>query len=156
MTAEALIADLEARGARLSEREDGALVITPRVVLEDAEREALRAHKAAVLALLRERQARTVAGTDWSRVSLYTLDRVLEVAVPWSDVPLILAPGCRITRELRAQDPHPGRVWCACELADLLLTGVTPADARKVAETKLAVAGAVVGAQRLNPGETIR
>ncbi len=150
MTAAELIADLEARGAHVRERA-GALAVSPAGVLQDAEREALRAHKAAVLALLRERQARTVAGTDWSRVSLYTLDRVLEVAVPWSDVPLILAPGCRIARELRERDPKPGRVWCVCEV--LLLTGVTPDDARKVAEAKLMFGGAVVGARQLGPEE---
>lgn len=62
---------------------------------------------------------------------------MLEIAVPWSDVPLILAPGCRIARELRERDSRPGRVWCVCEALDLLLTGVTPQDARKVGEARL-------------------
>jgi len=144
VTAAALVEALEARGARLSER-DGDLVVKPRGILQEADREVLRAHKAAVLAVLRAR----ALGTDWSRVSLYQLDRVLEVAVPWTDVPLILAPGCRLARELRDRDPRPGRVWCTCEVLDLLLSGVTPENARKVAEAKLGLGGAVVGARRL-------
>ena len=70
-------------------------------------------------------------------MSLPALDRVLEVAVPWADLPLIVAPGCRIARELRDREARPGRVWCVCEALDLLLTGVKPEDARKVAEARL-------------------
>ena len=86
-----------------------------------------------------------LSGIDWSRVSLYQLDRILEVAVPWSDVNLVIAPGCRIARELRARDPKPGRVWCCCEIADLLLSGVRPEDARATAEAKILFGGAVAG-----------
>lgn len=148
MTPAALVDALAARGATITAREDGALVITPRGVLQDADREALRAQKAAVVSLLRERQARTVSGVDWSRVSLYELDRVLEIGVPWADVPLILTPACRIAAELRSREPRPGRVWCVCEVIDLLLTGVRPEDARKVAEANLAFGGAAIGARQ--------
>lgn len=140
MTALELVADLESRGALLAER-NGALTIAPRHVLRDADRAALRRHKESVLALLRGRTLRP----DWARVTIYDLSRVLEVAVPWSDVRLILAPGCRVARQLRETDPRPGRVWCTCEVLDLLLTGVTPEDARKVAEAKVLMGGAVVG-----------
>jgi hypothetical protein len=128
---------LLARGVRLAARGKLLDVDAPTGTLQDGDRAALREHKAAVLALLRERRASEAVTRDWRRVSLYQLDRVLEVAVPWSDVPLILAPGCRLARELRAQDPRPGRVWCVCEVLDLLLTGVTPEDARKVGEARL-------------------
>jgi hypothetical protein len=87
-------------------------------------------------------------GVDWSQVSLYALDRVLEIAVPWSDVPLVLAPGCRIAGVLREHDPLPGRVWCVCEVCDLLLKGMGKEDARKIAETKLAFGGVLVGVRR--------
>lgn len=156
MTAAGLLADLEARGARVTERA-GALTVSPAVVLQDADRAALRAHKAAVLDLLRERRARAVpAGTDWRRVRLTDLHHVLDIAVPWTDVPLILAPGCRIARELRALAPRPGRVWCVCEVLDLILSGVTPDDAPKIAEAKVLFTGAVLGARRLGPAEPPR
>lgn len=148
MTAAELLASIEARGVRVAPRGE-SLAVAPAGVLQDAEREALRARKPAILALLREREARRLPrGTGWSHVSLYQLDRVLEVAVPWSDVPLILAPGCRIALELRARDPQPGRVWCVCEVLDLLLTNVPPDDGRKVAEAKLLFDGRVGGVSR--------
>jgi len=151
VTAAAFIEKLRARGLYLEldgpalviEAEEGAARMTP------DEREALKALKPEVIAFLRGR----TLGTDWTRVSLYQLDRVLELSVPWSDVRLIIAPGCRLARELRARDPKPGRVWCTCEVLDLLLTGITPEEAWKVAEAKLALAGAVVGARRLDSGE---
>jgi hypothetical protein len=136
-----LLHDLEARGVRVRERE-GAVVLAPAKLARPADLNALRAHKAAVLLILRTR----ALGTDWSRVSLQELDRVLEVAVPWSDLSLILAPGCRVARELRDRDPKPGRVWCVCEVIDLLLAAVTPGDARTIAEAKLDFAGSVTHA----------
>lgn len=148
MTALALLADLEARGVTLRPAGQQIAFEAPVGAMRDADREAIRAHKAAVLVLLRAREARVVPGVDWSRVSLTQLDRVLEVAVPWADVPVILAPGCRIARELRARDSSPGRVWCVCEVWDLLLTGVKPEDARKVAEARLMFGGAVVSVRQ--------
>lgn len=145
MTPEALLADIEARGIRVIERA-GALVASPAGVLQDAEKQVLRAHKAAVVELIRERQAELLASVV--RVPLRALTRVLEVAVPWCDVPLLIAPGCRVARELRQADAKPGRVWCVCEVLDLLLTNVSPGDARKVAEAKLLMDGAVAGARR--------
>jgi len=144
VTAHDLISEAEARGLRLEARPGGVLHVAPRERLTPALREALRASKPDVLAVLRGR----ALGTDWSRVSLYQLNRVLEVAVPWADVPLILAPGCRIARELRARDPKPGRVWCVCEALDLLLAGVTPEDARKVGDARLLLDSQAVQVER--------
>jgi hypothetical protein len=114
---------------RLFER-DGSLAFAPRSKVTQADREALLAHKAALLALVRSRTAQV------ARLNLWSLDRVVEVAVPWSDVRLLIAPGCRVARELRASDSKPGRVWCCCEVIDLLLSGLTPEDARKVGQTR--------------------
>lgn len=136
MTPEELLAQVEARGVRVLERL-GSLAVSPVGVLLDAEREALRSHKAEVIRVLRVR----ALGLTWSRLSLYSLDRVLEVEVPWSDQRLIIAPGCRVARELRAVDRKPGRIWCACEVLDLLLTNVTPDDARRIAEAKVELGG---------------
>ncbi len=132
MTAETLVARLEGRGLRLVRRGE-IVAVRPAGQLKTDERAAMRRLRPEVVSLLRGR----ALGTDWTRVSLYQLDRVLEVAVPWSDVRLIIAPGCRIARELRATDPKPGRVWCVCEVSDLLLSGVNPEDARNIAETRL-------------------
>ncbi len=130
-----LLDDLTLRGVRL--RVDGEVLSfeAPVGTLTTADREALRAHKVAVLGLLRERQAKILA--DVIHVPLRALTRVLEVAVPWADVPLLIAPGCRVARELRQADSRPGRVWCVCEVLDLLLTNVPPDDARKIAEARL-------------------
>ncbi len=134
MTPEALLTDIEARGVRVVERA-GSLVASPAGVLGEAEKQALREHKSAVLAVLRDRQSRLLA--DIVRVPLRNLTRVVEVAVPWADVPLLISPGCRVARELRLADAKPGRVWCVCEVLDLLLTNVPPDDARKIAEARL-------------------
>ena len=133
MTVSDVIQGLEARGARLRLREDGAVAIRPKGVATPTELEVLTTLREDVAAHLRGRPF----GADWAKVSLWQLDKVLEVAVPWSDVRLLIAPGCRIARELRATDPKPGRVWCSCEILDLLLSGVTPEDARKIAPTRL-------------------
>lgn len=133
MTLSDVIHGLEARGARLRLREDGALTIRPKGVATPTELEVLATLREEVAAHLRGRPF----GADWTRVSLWQLGRVLEVAVPWSDVRLLIAPGCRVARELRASDPKPGRVWCVCEVSDLLLSGVKPEDAQKIAETKI-------------------
>lgn len=118
MTAAALVAALEARGLHLEV--DGCdLVVQPAAAVTPEDVAVLRRVKPDVIAVLRGRTLRT----DWTRVSLYQLDRVLELAVPGSDVRLVIAPGCRIARELRASDPKPDRVWCCCEVIDLLLSG---------------------------------
>lgn len=148
MTAQELVAAVRAAGLRLEARPGDVLHVAPRDRLTPPLREALRAHKTAVLAVLRGRVNGGARGADWTRVPLHALDRVLEVAVPWSDVRLVIAPGCRVARELRSQEPRPGRVWCACELADLLLSGVSPEDARKVAGARLAFDGTAVRAGR--------
>lgn len=151
MSPGALVQALEARGVRITARGDGALLIQPSSVLSEADRAALRARKREVAELLRERQSRSVSGVDWTTVPLYALNKVLEIAVPFADVPLILAPSCRVAAELRARESRPGPVWCVCEVLDLLLGGVTPEDARKVAATKLTLGGAVTGVRRLSP-----
>jgi hypothetical protein len=121
---------LGARGVRLFEQ-DGSLAFAPRSKVSQADREALIAHKPALLTLVRARV------TQAARVNVWSLDRILEVAVAWSDVRLLIAPGCRVARALRAADPKPGRVWCVCEVVDLLLSGVRPEDARTIAEARL-------------------
>ena len=144
MTAPALVAELEARGVTLCER-DGRLIIRPSKAVTVEETAQLRQAKAEVLALLRGRSL----GVDWSRISLYQLDTVVEVVVPWADASIILAPGCRIARAIRSTDPQPGRVWCTCEVLDLLLTNVPGADTRRVGAAKVALQGMVVGVKDL-------
>lgn len=140
-----LIAGLEARGVTLTEKQ-GGIAIRPASAVTPTEREVLTTMKAEVLAVLRARQARADhGGVDWTTVPLYSLDKVLEIIVPFYDVPLVIAPGCRIAAELRARDARPGRVWCTCELLDVLLTGMRPEDARKLAEAKLALGATLTG-----------
>jgi hypothetical protein len=138
MKAAEFVAAMRRKGADIVLEPDGSLVIeledgAPRPT--EADKRRLQEMKSEIIAHL--------SGVDWSRVSIYQLDRVLEIAVPWSDVPLLLAPGCRIAAELRSRDPKPGRVWCTCEVIDLMLTGVSPADVRKVAQTKMVFGGTV-------------
>lgn len=121
MSASALVADLEARGVVLAEKA-GRLSVRPMARVTAGELAALRSTKPDVLRMLR---ARTL-GTEWSRVPLSSLDRILEVMAPWSEINILLVPGCRIARDLRALDPKPGRVWCTCEVLDLLLSNVRP------------------------------
>jgi hypothetical protein len=130
--AQRLLAGVEARGVRVSHRGD-SLVVRPAGVLKAEERAALAAAKPEILRLL---QARAL-GTDWRRIGLWSLRDVLEIRVPWADETLILAPGCRVARELRAVDPHPGRIWCVCEITDLLLTHVPPRDAQAIGQARL-------------------
>lgn len=140
-TAADLVTAIESRGIRLRER-DGGIAARPAKAVTSTEREALAILREEVLAYLRGR----TLGADWTKLSLYQLNCVLEVSVPWADASIILAPGCRIARELRATDTKPGRIWCSCEVIDLLLTGVGPADAQRIAQTKLTTNAAVVGA----------
>lgn len=142
MTPDQVVLGLEARGLRL-ELDGADVMVRPVTSITADDVEVLTKNKAAVVALLRGRSA----GVDWSMVSLYQLDRVLEIAIPYSDTNLIIAPGCRIAGQLRAQDPTPGRVWCVCEVLDLLLIGASPEHARAVAEAKIAF-GARIGSVR--------
>jgi hypothetical protein len=64
MTPTALIVDLEARGVRLMAVGQTLRVDAPRGVLTTADREALRAHKAAILAVLRVDAPRATAAAD--------------------------------------------------------------------------------------------
>ena len=148
MTAETLVARLEARGLRLVRRGE-IVAVRPAGQLATDERAAMRRLRPEIVSLLRTR----ALGVDWSRVSLWSLDRILEVAVPWSDTRLVIAPGCRIAVELRSSDPKPGRVWCVCEVSDLLLSGVTPENARKIAEARLTVDATFDGMTTENASE---
>lgn len=132
MTPEILLGDLEARGVRLRVA-GGTIEASGPGSLTAEDLAAVREHKAVIVAVLRDR----ALGVEWSRVGLHQLNRILEIAVPWSDIRLVIAPGCHIARELRTQDPNPGRVWCVCEVLDLLLTGVSPANARNIAEAQI-------------------
>jgi hypothetical protein len=133
--------------------QDGNLVITPRQALREDERAALREHKPAVLALLRER---STSGTDRARdpadvagVSLYRLDRIIEIAVPGLRETLFIVPGPAQARELEAEGIARGRIWDTAEVLDLLLAGVTPEDARRLVEAKITTGAVVVGARPL-------
>lgn len=147
MTVGEFVRQLERQGFRLRE-EDGHLVINPKQRVTPTLKETLTSRGLEIRDYLRERKARPNVGGDWSQLSLFGLDHVLEVVVPWSDIRLVLAPGCRVARELRDQDPHPGRVWCVCELADLLLSGVIPPDARAAVEARLVFDAEHAGAKR--------
>lgn len=132
MTVKELVARVEARGAAVVARGD-AVIVRPRGVLSEVERGAFQTRQGEILAHLRGR----VFGADWTRVGLRALDRILEIEVPGWDLRLVLAPGCRVAREIRETDPKPGRVWCVCEILDLLTSGVSPEDARGVAEARI-------------------
>ncbi len=147
MTAAAILDRLEARGISVTPRGE-SLAIRPAGALGPGEREALIALKTDILAILRGR----ALGVDWTAVELQSLNRVLEVSVPWSEVHLIIAPGCRVARQLRAADSKPGRVWCVCEVLDLLLTAVPPKDAQSLAMSRLAFDAGWVGARKAPAG----
>ena len=148
MSVEILMADLESRGVVLAEKA-GRLSVCPTAKVAAHELEALRSAK---LDILRKLRARSL-GTEWSTVPLSSLDRILEVMVPWSEINILLVPGCRIARDLRALDPKPGRVWCTCEVLDLLLSNLPPDDARKIAEAKMLMAGELRGVAREGQGD---
>lgn len=148
MTAADVIADLEARGVRLQATGQGLDYEAPEGALRPSDLEALRAHKAAILALLRERPER--AAEDVSRTSLWSLDRIVELAVPWWPETLFIVPGPVHARKLKAEGVSPGRIWDVAEPLDLLLVGVTPDDARSVAEERLRTAGTIVTARKLS------
>lgn len=141
-----LVATAEAAGLVLTPRPGGALYVAPRERITPALREALRSAKAEVITYIMTRDFET----DWTRVRLADLDRIIEVAVPWSDVNLIIAPGCRIADGLRATDSTPGRVWCVCEVLDLLLIKATPTEAREVAEAKITLGGRVTAVRPID------
>lgn len=141
MTPRELVTTLRAKGVRLLVKGDRISYEAPPATLTPVYREALVAMKPAILDLLRGE----ALDTDWTRVNLWNLDRILEVSVPWSDVRLLIAPGCRVARELRGSDPQPGRVWCVCEVLDLLLSGVKPEDARKIAKARITFDGTLTG-----------
>ena len=149
MTPEALLAAAEAQGLHLAPRQSGALYVSPSDLLTPELRGALKAQKPAIRSLLRDR----ALGTDWTRVGLWQLKRVLEVAVLWSNTRLVIAPGCKLAGELRATDPKPARIWCSCEVSDLLLSGVTPDDAQKIGEARLIFDATLDGITNTSPAE---
>jgi hypothetical protein len=148
VTVHDVIRGLESRGAALRLREDGGIGIRPKGVATPTELEVLTTMREEAAAILRGRPF----GAAWDKVSLYELDKVLEVAVPWSDVRLVIAPGCRVAAELRGQDPKPGCVWCTCEVLDLLLSGVGPEDARAIAGARLIFDAPLAGLRKSEEG----
>jgi hypothetical protein len=146
VTAQELLDTLRARGVRLRVKGDRLAYEAPPATLTPGYRNALVTMKPEILEILRAEPT-----TDWTRVSLWDLDKVLELAVPWSDVRLLIAPGCRVARKLRASDPRPGRVWCLCEVADILLSGVRPADAQKIGVTKIAFDAVLTESRKVQP-----
>jgi hypothetical protein len=141
LTAAQLLAAVEQRGVVLIP-EGGRLRV--RGVLDADLLDALRVQKPAILALLKQRDAML---PEITQVSLYPIDKVVEVAVPWADVTFFIAPGCRMAHQLAEQFGW-GRGWCTCEILDLVVAAVRPADARKVGEAKVFMNGAVTSARR--------
>jgi hypothetical protein len=96
-----------------------------------AELELVRSIKAGVLP---HPPARSL-GVDSSTLGLYRLDHILEVRGPWSDHPLILAPG---------------GIWRVCEAPALLLSSGTLSDGQKIAGIKTMFDTLVRGATRVS------
>jgi hypothetical protein len=138
MAPEQLLTTLEAKGVRVSEQ-DGRLAVSPPGVLSEDERNAIRAHKPALLALVRERAGQPLP--DITRVSLWKLDKIVEFRVPWYDQTLYLAPGCRVARRL-ADQYGAARVRCVCRVLDFFAMG----DASACQEAAAVFRGRVVGA----------
>jgi hypothetical protein len=77
-----------------------------------------------------------------------TADHCLEVRVPWVSEPLWFVPTEADAEDLAEEGIHRGRTWTASELRDLLaIPGITKAQARTIALTKLAFAGDVVAVE---------
>jgi len=149
VTALELLRDLEARGVQLHLKPgDRFAYVAPEGALAESDLSALREHKGQVLGLLRARAEGTFEGV--AGTSLWALDRVVEVEVPWHNETLFFSPGPGRTQQLEDEGISRGRVWCTCELLDLLLTGVTPEDARAIAEAKLAFGGATVRTNKVD------
>jgi len=142
MTAVALVADLQARGVTLEPRGD-RLAVRPVSRLTREEIEALRRHKAEVLALLRGPAPAEVARV--LGLPLNQLDRVLEVRVPWLPVTLWFCPAEADATGLMTEGVSRGRIWTAAELLDLLgIPSITKAGVRTLAVAKLEFDGDVV------------
>lgn len=142
MTAAEVLSGFRRRGVKLWPAGDRLRYAAPEGLLTAADLAALAEVKMAVLELLKDELAALPA------VRLGALNRVLEVAVPWAELPLLFVPGCRLAERLRATEARPGRVWCTCELRELLLTGLEPLEARLVAEAKVALDGRVAAVAR--------
>ena len=148
MTIGELVRNLEAQGFTLREKDRNHIAVKPSGRVTPALTEVLNAMGREILTYLRERKGRPDIGAGWSRVSLRQLDRIIDVEMPWGEVRLVIAPGCRVARELRATDPQPGRVWCSCEVLKLLLAGVQPEEARQIAEARLTFDATFAGIRR--------
>jgi hypothetical protein len=74
------------------------------------------------------------------RTKITALDKILEVSVPWADQTLFLAPGCKVAARLSTEFGR-GRVWCVCELLDLVFSGIRGEDLKKVMDIKLTFDG---------------
>ena len=140
MTAVEIIANLEARGISLELDESCGFVIEtngPRPTPDDMV--ALRAEKDEIVDALRARQAAPATERPLPEpleMPLHKLTNILVLDVPWCAQPVYIAPGCGVARRLARGHGH-GRVWCVCEVLDLLFSRISPSDARKIAEGKL-------------------
>ena len=148
MRPEALISALESRGVSVTV--DGEeLVLRPARAVTAADVAALRERKAEILGLLRARDL----GADWRAISLYEVDKIVELRIPGFETTLILCPGCRVAQELRKTDSQPGRIWCVCEVIDLVTSGVTPGDARAVAQARVLFDAQGTGVRQMKGGK---
>lgn len=72
----------------------------------------------------------------------------LEVRVPWAPDALWFVPTEADAETLAREGIHRGRIWTATELRDVLaIPGITKAQARTIAQTKLAVEGDMVAVE---------
>jgi hypothetical protein len=78
--------------------------------------------------------------------------RPLEIRVPWYPVTLWFVPRGREVEMLARDGIARGRIWTAQELVDLLnIAGLTGAQLRTVAVTKLEFAGDLIGTRPRRP-----
>jgi hypothetical protein len=142
VTPEALVRALESRGVRLAERGDGDLVVKPWSVLPEADREALRQSKVAVLALLRARIVDPLA--DMDDHALYRHTGVREFLAPfWGEGVFYLISGPQAALRLEAEGKSPSRVYCVCLVLDWRLQGLTLEAQAEAARSRLAEDGRV-------------
>jgi hypothetical protein len=125
VTAAQAVAEARRHGCRLK-LEDGRPVLYGRPgSLPEPILDTLKANRESVAALLATEEPPAPL-PEVARVSLYQLDKVLEIVVPWSDQTLFLAPGCRVARQL-AERYGQNHVRCVCAVLDFFLRGDAPA-----------------------------
>jgi hypothetical protein len=162
MTATELLTTLEAQGAQLTNRNGRLHLAAPPDVLTPALRAAVDQHR---LELPRLLAAPTDAAAPPPRPDLpieallglplsqfAQAGRPLEVRVPWAPATLWFVPTEADAEVLARQGIARGRCWTADELRTLLaIPGITKAQARQIAETKLAFEGDLAAADPTVP-----